>query len=110
MARPPLPPAERRDDRLPNLRVTAADRAEVERRADAAGLTLVEYCRQAIFNAKVTPQHSATDHALLVALNRVGNNLNQIAHTVHCGRNLPPDFPLLVAELRSLIEQVADGS
>jgi len=111
MARPPLPAAERRDDRLPNLRVTAAERADVERLADAAGLTLVEYCRRAIFKAKVAPRRSDTDHALLVALNRVGTNLNQIAHTVHCGRNLPPDFSLLVAELRALVEQVAgDGS
>jgi len=110
MARPPLPAAERRDDRLPNLRVTAAERAEVERRADAAGLTLVEYCRQAVFKAKVKPRHSETDHALLVALNRVGTNLNQITHTVHCGRDLPPDFPLLVAELRAIIAELAHGS
>lgn len=111
MARPPLRPEERRDDRLPNLRVTAAERTLVEERADAAGLTLVEYCRRAIFKSRIAPKRGTTDQALLVELNRVGVNLNQIAHKVNVGRNLPADFPDVLAEVRAAVQKVlAHGS
>lgn len=111
MARPSLRPEERRDDRLPNLRVTAVERALIEEKAAAAGLTLVEYCRRAIFKSQVPPRRGTTDQALLVELNRVGVNLNQIAHRVNAGRNLPPDFPDVLADVREAIEKVlADGS
>lgn len=111
MARPPLPSAERKDDRLPNLRVTAAERANVERKAEAAGLSLVEYCRRSIFRSKFAPRLPTADQALLAELNRVGVNLNQIAHKVNSGRSLPPDFPDVLAEVREAVRKVlAHGS
>ena len=111
MARPTLPSAERRDDRLPNLRVTAAERAEIERRAEEAGLTLVEYCRHAIFKTKIPPRRASVDQALLVELNRIGVNLNQIAHAVNSDRALSPAFPVVVEEIRTALSTVlADGS
>ena len=104
MARPTLPSAERRDDRLPNLRVTAAERAEIERRAEEAGLTLVEYCRHAIFKTKIPPRRASVDQALLV-------ELNQIAHAVNSDRALSPAFPVVVEEIRTALSKVlADGS
>ncbi len=106
MARPPLPKSERKDDRLPNLRVTAAERALVEERADAAGVALVEYCRHAIFQSSIAPKRGTIDQALLVELNRVGVNLNQIARHFNAGRNLPPDFPEVLAEVRAAVHKV----
>ena len=106
MARPPLRPEERRDDRLPNLRVTAAERALIEDKAAAAGLTLVEYCRRAIFKSRIAPIRSTTDQALLVELNRVGTNLNQIARHFNAGRGLPPDFPDVLADIRAAVQKV----
>ena len=111
MARPPLRPEERRDDRLPNLRVTSAERTLIEERASTAGLTLVEYCRRAIFKSRVAPVRTSTDQALLVELNRVGVNLNQIARRVNAGRDLPADFPDMLAEVREAVRKViAHGS
>jgi Mobilization protein NikA len=111
LARPPLRPEERRDDRLPNLRVTAAERALIEGKAAAAGLTLVEYCRRAIFKSRIAPKRGSTDQTLLVELNRVGTNLNQIARRVNAGRDLPPDFPDVLAEVREAVRKVlAHGS
>lgn len=106
MARPPLPKAERRDDRLPNLRVTAAERALVEERAEAAGLSLVEYCRHSIFKTRIASKRGTIDQALLVELNRVGVNLNQIARHFNAGRDLPPDFPDVLAEIRRAVQKV----
>lgn len=110
MARPPLRPEERRDDRLPNLRVTASERALIEERAAAAGLTLVEYCRRAIFKSRIAPKRGTVDQALLIALNRVGVNLNQIALKVNTGRSLPPDFPIVLDEIKALIRKLSHGS
>ena len=111
MARPPLRPEERKDDRLPNLRVTSAERALIEERAAAAGLTLVEYCRRAIFKSRIAPRRGTVDQALLVELNRVGVNLNQIARRVNAGRDLPPDFPDVLKEVRAAVQKVlANGS
>ena len=111
MARPRLPEHERRDDRLPNLRVTAAERAEVERRAEAAGLSLVEFCRRSIFAKKVRPVMSATDAAALAELNRVGVNLNQIARATNAGRDLPASLEATLREVRAAVAKVAsDGS
>lgn len=106
MARPPLPKSERRDDRLPNLRVTASERALVEERADTAGLSLVEYCRHAIFKTRIAPKRGTTDQALLVELNRVGVNLNQIARHFNAGRDLSPEFPDVLAEVRAAVQKV----
>lgn len=111
MARPPLRPEERKDELLPNLRVTASERAMIEEKAFKAGLTLAGYCRRAIFKARFTPVRTSTDQALLVELNRVGVNLNQIARRVNAGRNLPPDFPDVLAEVREAVRKVlAHGS
>ena len=110
MSRPPLRPEKRRDDRLPNLRVTTAERAKVEAKAEAAELSLVEYCRRAIFRSRIAPRRSSVDQALLVELNSIGVNLNQIAKRVNSGRQLSPEFPIVLAELKALIRKINDGS
>jgi hypothetical protein len=93
------------------LRVTAAERALIEERAAAAGLTLVEYCRRAIFKSRIGPKRGTPQQRLLVELNRVGTNLNQIARHFNAGRDLPPDFPDVLAEIRAAVRKVmADGS
>ena len=111
MARPRLPDADRRDDRLPNLRVTAAERVQVEERAAAAGLPLVEFCRRAIFRKRVVPPMPKADAATLAELNRIGVNLNQIARHANRGEKLPPELSGTLASLRNVIERIAsDGS
>ncbi len=52
MARPPLRPEERRDDRLPNLRVTAAERVLIEERAAAAGLIVAANTKAELKNIR----------------------------------------------------------
>ena len=108
MARPSLPAHERRDDLLPNVRVTVAERTEVERRAEAAGLPLSEFCRRAIFGQRVRPAMPAADAAALAELNRVGVNLNQIAHAMNAGRDLPASLEMAIAEVRQAVAKVAD--
>lgn len=110
MARPHLRPEDRRDERLPTPRVTAAERVEVEEKAAAAGISLTEFGRQANLNARITPRRGSIDEALLVELNRIGVNLNQIAMKVNAGRSLGVDFPAVVKDLRATLKKVLDGS
>lgn len=106
MARPTKAPDELRSGRLPNLRVTEAERAFVEDEAAKAGLPLVEYCRRRILGFRVTSRLPSADERALVELNRAGVNLNQIARRVNEGRGLPDDFPAVLAELREAIAKV----
>lgn len=110
MARPTLQPEKRRDDRLPNLRVTTAERVRVEEKAALAELSLVEYCRRAIFRSRIAPRRSSADQALLAELNSIGVNLNQIAKRVNSGRQLSPEFPVVLAELKALIRKLNNDS
>jgi len=111
MGRPKKAAGERRDDRLPNIRVTAAERSFVEGEAEKSGLTLVEFCRRSILKIRIVPRASQGNDALLMELNRIGVNLNQIAHAVNAGRGLPSDFPAAIDELREALAKVlADGS
>lgn len=68
-------------------------------------------CRRCANNTRAAATRSTADQALLVELNRVGVNLNQMTRRVNAGRDLPPDFPDVLAEVRNAIKKVlADGS
>lgn len=124
MARPKLRPEDRRDERLPAPRVTAAERVEAERKAEAAGMSLSDFGREAYLNAVVTTRRGSTDEAVIVALNRIGvdfsrmcSNLNQITKNNNSGRQLSPEFPFvmqeaasMMAEIKELIAKVDHGS
>jgi hypothetical protein len=91
------------------LPCTPEERAEIEARAEKAGLTVSGYLRALVFGAD-TPQPRAAKRAtvqaetlqrILAELGKTGGNLNQIARRVN--QNLGFDAPIfaeLSAELR----------
>lgn len=109
IGRPKLAPDERRTERLSGIRLTVAERDVIERAAAAAGLDVAEFCRRAILGQRIAAKRNRAENALLVELNRVGVNLNQIAHAVNAGRDLPRSFPHLLDELRAVVEKIAGG-
>jgi hypothetical protein len=109
--RPKKADAERRDDRLPNIRVTATERAYVEEQAARAGLTLVEFCRRVILSRRIKAKMPEADARLVDELNAIGVNINQIAKRVNAGRDLPPDFAQTMERFDAVLRKVlADGS
>ncbi|MCQ0990613.1 MobC family plasmid mobilization relaxosome protein [Jiella marina] len=110
IGRPRKAKNERRDERLPDIRVTAAERAYVEEQAAQAGMSATEFCRRAILRQKVTPRRSSVDDRALFELNRVGVNLHQIVKALNFRQGTPTDIVEVLAEVRSAVAKVAaDG-
>ena len=100
MARPKQHPHERRSAQLPPIRLTEAELAHLQMQARQVDLSVTEIARQRILTGKVTPRRGLADAQLLSELNRIGVNLNQIAHALHCGRS--PGASLLTHALSRL--------
>ena len=71
-----------------SLRLSREERAEIEKRAEAAGLSLGGYCKSVILGSPPRrfrrPQVDRVELArLLGELGRVGNNLNQLTRLAH---------------------------
>jgi len=105
------------------LPCTPDERAEIEARAEKAGLTVAGYLRAVVFG-KDTPQpraarratiEAATLQRLLAELGKIGSNLNQIARRVNQDLGFDtPIFAELAAELRAalrgLMQALGKGS
>ena len=106
MGRPTKPAEEKRTERLAGVRVTTAERIDLESRAEAAGLALMDYQRQALFAAKVIAPKSVGDGRLLVELNRAGVNLNQITRSINRGQPIGDEARLVLARLYDVLERI----
>lgn len=113
IGRPRKAPAEQRSERLPGVTLTPAERHHVELTAERAGLSVMEFCRRAIIGQRLLARRRPSEKItadLLAELNRVGVNINQIAHAVNSGRGLPYDMPEVVAELRAVLAKIAEAA
>ncbi len=108
MARPTKDDAAKRTERF-NLRLTLAELAHVQAQATHAGIGAHEYARRRVLGHRVPPARSQIDAALLTELNRIGVNLNQLAHAVNSGAVVERDASIVLAEVRGLIEQIGGG-
>lgn len=109
IGRPRKAEAEKRAERLPAPRVTAAELAHVQAQAARAGLDVAEFCRRAALRQRIAQARAAADDALLLELNRVGVNLNQIARRLNASGRLPPHLPEVLEEVRAVVTKVARG-
>jgi hypothetical protein len=107
MARPLKAPDERRDERLPAPRVTAAEFGLVEGQAAAANLALPEYVRRCVLAQRVAPARAVADDRLLLELNRIGVNLNQIARALNSDRPELIDLAATLSELRAILTKAS---
>lgn len=105
MARPKKAPVERRDD-LIGVRLTTAERAELERTAAALGLTVAEFLRRRALGYRLPPPDAQTQAmaSLAAALMPIGVNLNQLTRTANAGRLLPNSIEELAARITALLD------
>lgn len=105
--RPRLAPDEQRGERLSGIRLTATERAFVEANAARAGLDVAEFCRRAILRRRIAPAHTDTDAAALLALNRIGVLLNQIARRANASGRVSPHLDAVLDQVGEAIERLA---
>jgi hypothetical protein len=77
MARPKKSETFERREQI-NLRLTSDEKEALRQRAIACGLTQTDYARRIIFGVPVSFKQEA-DPKLIIALNRIGVNLNQMS-------------------------------
>jgi hypothetical protein len=86
------------------IRLTKAERARLEQRASAAGLTVSAFAAQSLSTGRVTVEvtpSSALHPSLVAELKRIGNNVNQIATVLNAGRYAP--IRNIVVQMRDLL-------
>jgi len=88
--------------RKASVRLSEAERAELERRAAQNGVSLSAYLRGVITGHLKVQAVSKADPELLRQVAAIGNNLNQIARRVNAGQ---PAVEVL-AELRAIERQL----
>ena len=107
---------QRQRSKLALMRLTPAEAADLQARAQNAGLSVSAYLRACALGdsgprAKRAPTvHQAMLSEALASLNRVGNNINQIAKHLNSG-NHPDRAAMATArgELMAIIELILDA-
>ncbi len=91
VGRPRKGEQERRSDHL-NVRLTVVERAALDAEARRVGLPVSHYVRRLISKRRsIEPNRvPMVSGAAITALNRVGNNLNQLARHANAKGNLAP--------------------
>jgi hypothetical protein len=94
--------------RTTGTRFTAEQHDLLAERAEACGLPVAAYIRQLVLGT--TPSDRRPDvRAAIVALNRLGNNLNQLTKLAHGGTLLPRDLHLAVEQVLAEVRRLRDA-
>jgi Bacterial mobilisation protein (MobC) len=108
MARPKKSEAFERSEQI-NLRLTLDEKEALRQRAIACGLTQTDYARRVIFGVPVSFKQEA-DPKLIVALNRIGVNLNQMSRMFNSkAMPVPEDLEYALKTLNHLVDQLQWG-
>jgi hypothetical protein len=108
MARPTKDTNEKRTERY-NLRLTLAEREWLASQSRAAGVSEIEFVRRRVLGQPVAQSRIATDPALVVQLNAIGNNVNQLARSVHVGGDFQRYWREVGRDLRSVLAKALEG-
>lgn len=115
MGRPRKAAAEQRTRNL-TIRFTAAERDFLDNHAEVAGVTVGELIRRRALRLPAAPPKvrgkRSANAALVNELNRIGVNLNQLAHAANRGITERSHWAKLADELSAVLERLvlADGS
>lgn len=109
MARPRKEQIDARTERL-NLRLTLAERAAIETKAASAGVPPTDYARRVALGSRLAVVSAqVADPQLVLALNRIGVNLNQIAHALNSQAGVSPaELSQTLARLNQLLDHLQE--
>ncbi len=93
-------------------RLSAEQGQALEAAAERCGLTVSRYVRT-VLSGVVPPARRPLARSAIAALNRIGNNLNQLVHLAHEGRLLSAELIVVVGEVhaavRALRQELEEG-
>jgi hypothetical protein len=89
-------------------RLTAAQFETLAERSQACGLPVAALIRKLIQGLNPVPRRPIV-RAAIVAVNRVGNNLNQLVHLAHTGIVLAPDLVRVLGEVELQFKALQDA-
>ena len=107
MARPKKADTERRTEQT-NERWTVPELAQVDRDAAAVGLTRSDFIRLSALSQPLPESRGKADPELAHALSRIGNNVNQLAKSVHLDTGFQQYWHEIGEELRFVLAAVLD--
>jgi hypothetical protein len=105
---PPPPAGAAKLGRTVATRLTAEQYAVLEERAEACGLPIAALIRKVVLGLKPVPRRPLVRSAI-VAVNRVGNNLNQLVHLAHTSIVLAPDLLRTLSEVHDQFQALQDA-
>ena len=110
MARPKKSTEDKRTHRLPHVRCTAAEYAQIQARSAQAGIGTSEFVRRMVLDGtvKVTPSKSPFDFALVNELNKIGTNLNQLTRIGNSTGQMPGGLEVIWKKLDVLLDQIIE--
>ena len=106
MARPRKKTADKRTERLPHLRCTKGELAQIKTKADQAGLSLSDYLRKMASDGEVVVRQGGADFQLVDQLRRIGVNVNQMARRLNQTGKMPADLGRVWQRLAGLLDRV----
>ena len=96
-----------------SVRLNAEERKKLDALCRASGLSVSTLVRKLLDGAQIQQNNAADYKALYTEINRIGNNINQIARSVNEGVASPETAAQAVFLLRKvydLMERAADAS
>ena len=83
------------------VRVTESERAEIEQKANLAGVSIADLIRSSLKRVKTwTIQDKAIEREKICEINRIGQNLNQIARFCHVNKSEADTAQIISALLK----------
>ena len=107
MARPKKAETEKRTEQT-NERWTVSELAQVDKDAAELGLTRSEFIRLSALSIPLPEARGKADPELAHALSRIGNNVNQLAKSVHLDTGFQQYWHEIGEELRLTLAAVLD--
>ena len=108
MARPTKAAEERRSEQQ-KIRYRLDEIEAVRCHAAETGLTVAEFIRRRSLLDNPPARGRAIDPALIHELNRIGNNVNQLARSVHRGSDFQRYWNEVGEELRIVLSKALDA-
>jgi len=98
-------------DAFLSVRMTAEERGRLDALCLESGLPVSSFIRSCLTGVKIRPREPTEIKELYVEINRIGNNINQIARSVNAGIATPEDAHqalFLLRKVYELMERVTD--